>query len=233
MPMPSESNAPVPDFSPAEKEPLIIFGGSFDPVHVGHIAMLRAAMEAVRATRAIILPVYQSPHKIGQPSADARHRLAMLQLALNGLPGVSISEIELNAAKPVYTYDSLQLIHAHHLDDQLVLVIGMDQLRALHQWYRAADILKHVRLLILPRESATEEQTVWQEVTRHWPAEIARRLQADRIPVPAIAISATDIRRRAACRQSISGLVHPDVEQYILAHGLYASRTLPPGKDRS
>ena len=219
MPMPSESNPA--STAPPGKKTRVIFGGSFDPVHVGHTTILRAAISAARATAAIVLPAYQSPHKTQHPSAEAAHRLAMLKLAFAGMPEVDISELEISAAHAVYTFDSLQILHAACPDDHLALLIGMDQMRALHRWYRAPDILNEVQLLIVPRVSSIDNSDIWRELAPHWPEQSLQILRAAILPVPAITVSSTEIRRRIADRQSIAGLVQPDVERYILNHRLY------------
>ena len=219
MPMPSESNLPATPLP--GKKIRVIFGGSFDPVHVGHTAMLRAAIASVQAVAAIVLPAYQSPHKAHHPSADARHRLAMLKLAFAGMPEVEISELEIRAAHAVYTFDSIQILRAAYPDDHLALLIGMDQLRALHRWYRAADVLKAVRLLVMPRISSVDDSEFWRELAPHWPGQSLQIFRAAILAAPAITVSSTDIRRRVANGQSIAGLVQPYVERYIFTHRLY------------
>jgi nicotinate-nucleotide adenylyltransferase len=216
MPMPDESN---PNISAPAEKPVIVFGGSFDPVHLGHTDMLQAAMNTIKSSRAIVLPAYQSPHKAGPPCADAHHRLAMLKLAGSEMPGLIISEMEIRAAKPSYTIDSIQMLKSHYPEKDLVLLIGMDQLRALHRWHRAGDLLEQVRLLIAPR--ALPQADIWHEIAPHWPLKTLQYLQAACLSVPTLPVSSTEIRGRIALGQSITGLVHPAVERYIAIHALY------------
>ncbi|MGC8560326.1 MAG: nicotinate (nicotinamide) nucleotide adenylyltransferase [Phycisphaerae bacterium] len=223
MPVPPESNPPPLATAPAEG-PLVIFGGSFDPVHLGHTAMLTAAMAAVGSARAVVVPAYQSPHKPEHPAAAAHHRLAMLRLALADAPGVSICEDEIKSGRAVYTYDTLQTIRAANPARRMALLIGMDQLSALHRWHRGADIVRQVQVLMVPRAgsaNAANESAVWREVQRHWPPEALERLRAGRLAVVVPGISSTDIRSRIESGRPIAGLVHPAVEQYILMNRLY------------
>ncbi len=226
MPVPPESNPPSPSSAAPVEGPLVIFGGSFDPVHLGHTAMLTAAMAAVGSAHAVVVPAYQSPHKTERPSAPAHHRLAMLRLALADVQGVSIWEDEINSGRAVYTYDTLQRIRAANPGRRMALLIGMDQLAALHRWYRGADIAREVQVLMVPRAGAAhaaDKSAVWQQMQRHWAPEVLERLRAGRLAVDVPGISSTDIRRRIASGQPISGLVHPAVEQYIFMHQLYAA----------
>lgn len=220
MPVPPESNPPL---LASEKPPLVIFGGSFDPVHLGHTAMLTAAMAAVGSAHAVVVPAYQSPHKPDHPAAPAHHRLAMLRLALADVPGVSICEDEINSGRAVYTYDTLQRIRAANPGRRIALLIGLDQLAALRRWHRGADIAREVQVLMVPRAGAADESAVWQEVRRHWPPDVLDRLRAGRLSVDVPGISSTDIRRRMASGRPITGLVHPAVEHYILMHQLYTA----------
>ena len=225
MPVPPESNPP---FAASEERPLVIFGGSFDPVHLGHTAMLTAAMAAVGSAHAVVVPAYQSPHKPDHPAAPAHHRLAMLRLALADVPGVSICEDEINSGRAVYTYDTLQRIRAANPGRRIALLIGLDQLAALHRWHRGADIAREVQVLMVPRAGAAHsgnESAVWQEVQRHWPPEVLERLRAGRLAVDVPGISSTDIRRRMASGHPMNGLVHPAVERYIFAHRLYGAES--------
>lgn len=220
MPIPPESNQ-----SPAHAadSPLVIFGGSFDPVHIAHTQMLRAAMAAVKASHALVVPAFQSPHKSVLPAASAEHRMAMLRLALGDIPGALICEDEVRSRRPVFTYDTLRSISKAHPNRKLALLIGLDQLAALHRWHRAADIVGEVQVLIIPRADNADESAVWRQLSEHWPPQALEKLKAGRVAVRVPAVSATDIRRRLATGIPITALVSPAVERYILAHGLYNS----------
>src|ERR1700681_3674519 len=122
-----------------------VFGGTFDPVHVGHVAMADAAARRFELSRVLFVPARLSPHKTAPPT-DARHRVAMLALALAGRPDWSISFAELDREGPSYTVDTLRALSARSLQSELWLLMGTDTLAGLARWKDPEEIVRLARV---------------------------------------------------------------------------------------
>ncbi|MCC7144921.1 MAG: nicotinate (nicotinamide) nucleotide adenylyltransferase [Phycisphaeraceae bacterium] len=204
---------------------LIVFGGSFDPPHLAHLRLPLLAMQAVGADGVLYIPSANPPHKRNQTLADASHRLAMLRLALQDQPHAAIWTDELDRAadgQPSYTVDTLTRLR-HHLGPQprLRLLIGSDQLRLFPSWRQYQEIIALAEPLVMVRPPLNRQSLL---------ADLPAPLQAEQwaarlLELPALDISATDIRRRVAAGQPINHLVPPAVAAYIAAHGLYRANS--------
>lgn len=179
-----------------------ILGGSFDPVHHGHLLLARAAREELKLERVIFVPANISPHKTGTIPANGDNRLDMLQLALAGEEGFAIEDFEIRRPAPSYTVDTLRHLHSRHPDAELVLLIGSDNVEKFSTWHEASAIPSLARIAVLERRTDSPSHA--------WP--VVRRL---------IDISSTEIRRRIECGQSIRYLTPDAVCDYILQKGLY------------
>jgi nicotinate-nucleotide adenylyltransferase len=202
---------------------LLLYGGTFDPVHYGHLIPCRAAREFLRADLVLFIPAQISPHKQDEaPSATALQRLRMLELALKGQPDFAIDPRELSrpSPPPSYTIDTVTDLQRDHPGDRLTLLIGEDQLPKLHTWHRIPSLLAQVPIAVMPRQS---DPTGMATVRQHL-GSLADRLIM--LPTPRIDISATDIRRRSVSRLPISFLVPPAVAANIAAEHLYAGSTV-------
>lgn len=203
----------------------ILFGGTFDPVHRGHLATAQAAVTALAAERCRFIPARVSPHKQHVASAAPEHRLAMLRLATANNPQLLVDDLELTrpVPPPSYTIDTLETLHLAYPNDQLIWLLGADQLAKFATWHRIGDILALVELAILARPGISLEQGLAQIATKLGDP-VAHRLAKSIVPAPLVDISATEIRRQSAAgasQQSLELLVPPAVAAYILAHGLY------------
>lgn len=179
-----------------------IFGGSFDPIHHGHLILARAALEELGLDRILFIPANMSPHKTDTNPATAQDRLAMLQLAIENEPGFAASDLELHRPPPSYTVDTLRELNSHHPEDIFTLLIGADNVVKFDTWREPDEIRSLARIAVLDRAN--------HETTREWP--IVRRL---------VDISSTDIRTRVATGRSIRYLTPDSVCDYITAQGLY------------
>jgi nicotinate-nucleotide adenylyltransferase len=208
----------------AGRRRLAFFGGTFDPPHVGHLAIVRAVLEGGYADGVLVAPALRPPHKSRVPTTPFPHRLAMLRLAFAGIAGTEVSEIENIADElPSYTFETLARVEARCPGDDVVLLIGSDSLRQLHTWHRAADLVSRWPLLVYPRPG---EPVALAELRRHWPEETARRLLAAVLPMVEHDLSATVIRDRLAQHEigrdpGLADLLPPGVGEYIHRHGLY------------
>ncbi|MDB4673248.1 nicotinate (nicotinamide) nucleotide adenylyltransferase [Verrucomicrobiales bacterium] len=178
-----------------------LFGGTFDPVHNGHLAIASAAVVQGKLDRVVFVPCFESPHKSGVKSADAAHRFAMLKLATADLPWAEVSDWEIQRETPSYSWQTAQHFSAE--DTELFWILGADQWVALERWSKPEVLAALLKFIVFPRddiELAPKEgfQATFLE-TRH----------------PA---SATEIRRL----QGVSPHLAAPVSSYIKQHALYS-----------
>ena len=195
-----------------------VFGGAFDPPHRGHLALVQSAIEALQLDEVRVLPTGQAWHRAG-PLSEAQDRLAMTRLAFAGVPQVRVDDREIRRSGPSYTVDTLTELAAEQPEAALYLLIGDDQRRSLPGWRRIDDIC---RLAIICAAARDPQVAPW-----HDGASTARPVAGPPIqplPMPLMAISATDIRERCARQADIASLVSPAVERYIHDHHLYSPR---------
>jgi nicotinate-nucleotide adenylyltransferase len=192
-----------------------VFGGSFDPVHSGHVAMAESAAMKFRLSRLIFVPARVSPHK-SEPRADARHRVAMLALALAGRPDWSISLAELDREGPSYTVDTLRDLAARSLHDELWLLMGTDALAGLARWKDPDEILRLARVAAFIRDPYRDEGLVMPAVS-----DASGRVEV--FDAGSVRISSTELREDLARGASPAGRVPAAVAEYITKHGLYIS----------
>jgi nicotinate-nucleotide adenylyltransferase len=179
-----------------------ILGGSFDPIHHGHLILARAALEELGLDRILFIPANMSPHKTDTTPATAQDRLAMLQRAIENEPGFEALDLELHRPPPSYTVDTLRELRSRHPDDAFTLLIGADNVAKFDTWREPDEIRRLAKLAVLDRAT--------HDTPHDWP--VVRRL---------IDISSTDIRARVAAGRSIRYLTPDSVCDYITAQGLY------------
>jgi nicotinate-nucleotide adenylyltransferase len=211
-----------------------LLGGTFDPVHQGHMAAAEAARRALSLDRVLFVPSHQPPHRPAEPRASAFHRFAMVSLAVASRDEFAASDLELRRPGPSYTADTLRELHASGVDPrQIFFIIGTDAFAEIASWrdYPALLDLAHFVVIARPGQS-------FDLLCDRLPALVPRmRSAGDVRAVPpgggscAIFlvnaatpdVSSTEIRERASRRLSLAGLVAPDVERHIRKHGLYGS----------
>ena len=178
-------------------------GGTFDPIHNGHLILARDALEALDLQKIIFVPNYLSPHKTGAVSAPVELRAGMVRAAIEGEPGFEIDEVEFQRGGTSYTIDSLLYLRTLYPEDDLFYLLGEDNLPQLHTWRRVEEIQMLVQLVVMARGAAGPPHPY---ITLH-----QRRVD----------ISATDIRERIAKGQSIRYLVPEKVRAMIEKHQPY------------
>jgi nicotinate-nucleotide adenylyltransferase len=186
-----------------------LFGGSFDPVHLAHLALARQALDQLQLDELRWVPVGHAWQK-SRAMTPAAQRDAMLRLAIEGEPRFVLERCELQRAGPSYTLDTLRELQAATHGAKWYLLIGQDQYRNLHTWHGVDELLQRVTLAVALRPGE--------------PAEADARVRAApmvALAMPPMDISATEIRRRAAAGRDISALVPSAVAQYIYQQGLY------------
>lgn len=179
-----------------------ILGGSFDPVHYGHLIPARAAMMELGLDRVLFVPANRSPHKTGTEAASADDRMAMVRLAIANQAGFEAADSELRRPAPSYTVDTLRELKHAHPQDELILLIGADQAAAFDTWHEPDEIRRLAQIAVLDRAGNSAGQ--------QWP--VVREL---------VDISSTVIRARVAAGESIRHLTPDAVCGYIDGHRLY------------
>jgi nicotinate-nucleotide adenylyltransferase len=188
-----------------------LFGGSFDPVHVAHLALARAALEQLALDELRWVPVGQAWQK-ARAMTPAVHREAMLRLAIAAEPRWVLERCELRRPGPSYTVDTVRELEAATPGATWFLVIGQDQYAGLHTWHRFAELLRLVTLAVALRPDAAAAADARVRAAPMQP-----------IALPPMPVSATDVRARVAAGAGIAGLVPPAVADYIDRHHLYRS----------
>jgi len=198
-----------------------LFGGSFNPVHHGHLIAAQTAMEAFALDRVILIPCHIQPHKHAGTLTSGAHRLAMLERAVAGSPTLSVSDIELQRGGLSYTIDTVEAMQQQLPAAELYFIIGEDSLTELHRWHRIDALLECCRFVTLARPSSAAHSR--DSAALQLPAAHARHMIETIAAGRQIEISSSDIRTRIASGRSIRYLVPSQVEAYIETHRLYAS----------
>jgi nicotinate-nucleotide adenylyltransferase len=192
-----------------------ILGGTFDPVHNGHLHIANALRAALDLERVVWVPAGRPPHKTGQIVSSDRDRLAMLELALAGSATDQISTIDIERSGPSYTADTLEILAERFTLARLYFLMGEDSLRDLPTWHDPERLLQAAELAVAARPGVDADL---ESVVRRVPTVQGR---VHLIPTKEVAISSSDIRRWVGEHQSIQGLVPSAVEDYIRDRGLY------------
>jgi nicotinate-nucleotide adenylyltransferase len=186
-----------------------IYGGTFDPVHHGHLLLARDALEQLKLDAVLFIPCARSPFKDRKPQVTDAQRLAMLKLALKGNEQFWLSRCELDRPAPSYAYDTALEIGEAFPRAELIWLIGADQLAELDKWHRAKELRKRVTFALLPRGKTGLKKVPSGVLSLPQPRQVD--------------ISATEIRHRVKSRLPIDHLVPAPIAAYIKRHGLYRS----------
>jgi nicotinate-nucleotide adenylyltransferase len=209
----------VPDLRGA----LAMFGGTFDPIHVAHLAVAEAARDSLGLAAVRFIPAGEPPHKRGRRITPASHRLAMVGLAIADNPGFEVSTIEIEREGPSYTVDTLEALRAERLaaglDPRLALLISSEAFAELPTWREPARIVELATIVVAPRDGyADATDAARAELERAIPGAPLRVVVLDG---PRMRLSASELRARAAAGRSVRYLVPDAVAAYIGDHALY------------
>jgi nicotinate-nucleotide adenylyltransferase len=196
-----------------------VFGGTFDPVHLGHLILAEQCREQARLDRVLFVPSARPPHKQRHPVSPFRHRAEMLQLATAGHPAFRIDELENERAGPSFTVDTLDELKKRYPDAEWFFLVGSDTLAEMHEWHDPAGIVRRAGLLVVARGGERVLSAEELRASLRLPQGEAVRLAV--IESPRIEISSRELRRRAALGRSLRYLVPRAVECYIEEKGLY------------
>ena len=221
-----------------------IFGGSFNPVHLGHTALAAYICDQGLVDEVWMMVSPQNPLKQNLELLDEQHRLAMMQLAVAPYPALKACDFEFHLPRPSYTYHTLQALRAAYPDSPFSLIIGEDNWQNFHRWYRGEEILRETPVIVYPREedkcssaqsselkveslefkvegNSVEPSAAPQLSILNSPFSIVHSQLSILKNPPLFPYSSTEVRAALAEGKDVSTMLHPDVEAYIRWHGLY------------
>ena len=187
-----------------------IFGGTFDPIHNGHLCIAETVLEKTDLDLIVFMPSAAPPHKLNRQILSFEHRWNMVNLAISGKKAISASDIEQRLGGISYTVHTLEALKKEYANHEIYLIIGSDSLLGLSSWKEPDKLVTQCRFVVYPRSNADA-------------AKAEKRFFDNAILLDAglVQISSSDIRSLAAKKSSIHGLVDEKVERYIEEHRLY------------
>jgi nicotinate-nucleotide adenylyltransferase len=196
-----------------------ILGGTFNPIHIGHLILAQSAIEGFDLSKVLFVPCFQPPHKKSTALVAAKHRLAMIEAAIEGDLRFEVSDVEIGRGGISYAIDTIRQLHQLHPDSKLHFIIGSDTLTELYLWKNIYDLLKLCRFVTFgrPGRDARSLRPEDLHLKPPWPEQLLQ----DCSDLRRIDVSSSDIRYRLAEGMSIRYLVPPPVEMYIAEHHLY------------
>ena len=195
-----------------------VYGGSFDPVHFGHLVPVEEARRNLALDEILFVPAFQPPHKPSGPSAPSHHRFAMLALALEAYPAFRLSDFEVARGGTTYTIETLRHLRAARADAQFLLVLGSDSLTRITTWRAWQELLGEFQVAVVEREGFPPDA-----LARELPESVSGRFGetisfAGNAPVT---ISSTWLRRAIPAGEDLSGSLPASVAAYLRRHALY------------
>lgn len=194
-----------------------ILGGSFDPVHLGHLVMAETCRERLRLDEVWFVPAGHPPHKTDRELAPAKARADMLEFALAGIPEFQVSNLELDKSTTSFTVETLEALKSEDPDRELFLLIGADSLYDFPSWKNPQRILELAQVVAVNR--GRQDPPSLDELEEKLGSEAMDRIQI--VTMPGIGLASTDIRHRIRSGHSIRFLVPKAVEAYIIEHKVY------------
>jgi nicotinate-nucleotide adenylyltransferase len=191
-----------------------VFGGTFDPIHEGHLAAARAAMQCAHLDRVLLVPSAQPPHRAAA-LAPAEDRLAMTRLAVGDDPQFEVSDVEVERGGMSYTADTLVELHRTHPNDELFLILGWDAARLFSTWHKPEVVSDLASVVIVGRPGMQSPMPSDLDAAGLDPSRVVLCL------VPTPDVSGSGIRRAISSGQSVAGQLPPAVERYVADHHLY------------
>ena len=198
-----------------------LYGGSFDPVHYGHLLLAECCREALRLDEVWLIPAAVPPHKQSRELATAKQRMEMLELALGGHEQIKVSRLELDRGGVSYTVQTLQAVKRQHPEATLLLLMGADSLHDLPTWREPAKICELAIPAVVRRGGSPEPD--FSVLTALVSPQRLGEIRAAQVEMPLIELSSTDLRERAGEGRSLRYRTPRAVEKYIETHGLYRS----------
>jgi len=211
------------------KREIALFGGTFDPIHLGHMTVATDALEHIGAEKIIFIPAKRSPLKGFLPRANDNHRLKMISLTIADQKSFQVSDYELKKPAPSHTLETIQKFQSDGGSETSIhWLIGADSIDDLPYWYKITELIDACNLTTMYRAGCDPPDFAkFEEI---WGRERIEKLQQNIIQTPLVDISSTEIRDLIAKNGDFSGMVHPAVADYILKNGLYKSKESADGQ---
>ena len=222
-----------------------IIGGTFDPVHNGHLHLAEQAQKFFDLDRVIFIPAFRSPHKLAIKPESCKHRLSMLSLALKNRSGFSIDKIEIKKNAVSYTIETLKDLNSKHPDWSVFLILGADVFQTIDTWKKSTQLLDFCNILVATRpgvdfaisDSIKNKLSLSEPATNNHPSKFRTELmvfenfkkgaQVIFFPIPPLDISSKNIRQRIIQKEEIKNLLPLSVDHYIMKHRLYRNDSPP------
>jgi nicotinate-nucleotide adenylyltransferase len=205
-----------------KKRKIALFGGTFDPIHLGHTTVAGAAVEHIRGDKLVFIPAKCSPLKQALPEASDDDRLSMIALAIENNDTFGLSDYELKKPQLSYTLETVRHFKAEYGAASIYWLIGADALDDLPHWYRVVELIDECNVAAMFRAGCDPPDFVKFEP--FWGPERIEKLQRSIVPTPLIDISSTEIRNGLAAGRDVAASLDPKVADYIHKHGLYRSK---------
>ena len=208
------------------KRKIALFGGTFDPIHLGHTIVAADAAEHIGAEKIVFIPAKRSPLKDLLPEASDDDRLAMIALAIAGNKNFQLNDYELKKPEPSYTLETVRQFQADYGNDTLIYwLVGADSMDELPHWYRIVELIDECNLSVMYRAGcATPDFAKFKAI---FGPDRIEKLQRNVIQTTLIDISSTEIRNSLAAGRNVTNMLPPPVADYIHKHGLYQSKGKP------
>ncbi len=197
------------------KRKVAIMGGSFNPIHNGHLIMANQALHQCQLDEVLWIPAGDPPHKRLAPGATSQDRLTMVKLAIASNPGFTCTDIEVQRSGRSYAVETLEMLTRQNPDIEWHWIIGLDALKDLTSWYRVERVVELCQWIVAPRVTGYSLEDVVTYVKQQLP------IRYTALQAPYIEISSTSLRQQIQHDRSIRYLVPPEVETYIEQHHLY------------
>jgi nicotinate-nucleotide adenylyltransferase len=213
-----------------------LLGGTFDPVHNGHLHLAEQAQRLFSLEKVIFIPAYRSPHKLTLEPVSFEHRLAMLALALEGQPRFSMNKTEINKSKVSYTIETLKELKSNHLDWNMSLILGADAFQAIDTWKQCSQLLGFCNILVGTRPGAELQvsDSIKDKLTLSASAtdeKVFKNLEKGTgvtfFQISPLDISSKNIRQRIHRKEEVKNLLPPSIDHYIMKHRLYRDDSPP------
>lgn len=206
-----------------------VLGGSFNPIHVGHLSIAQQVRSALGLECIVLLPAAVSPHKLADPDmASSSDRLEMCRLAIRNLVGLEVSALELRRGGVSYTIETArELRGAYGKDAEIRFIIGSDSLAELPLWREAEELVRIADFAIADRREEPLKDKLWEGIRERLGGEAEEKLRQSVVRIERIDVSSTLIRQLLRAGEKIPGYLRQDVEKYIRRKGLYGAPPSP------
>ena len=200
-------------------ETIAIFGGTFDPVHNGHVAIATSILDKKLADKVVILPSFTPPHKQNRIITDFEHRMVMLKIAFKDYENIEISDLEYQLQlEKSYTFEVMKQVEKVYDNKKLKLIIGGDSLKNIHTWYKAQELVNKYEIITYPRSG---EELNFNDLEKVLTPKEIENLQKNIINAPFFEISSTILKKKLANHENTSIFIKSEVLEYIKANNLY------------